>query len=65
MELLMFLAVRAIFGTHTPKVLESSSLEARKTSSTPEAPKPRRDREARKLWQEWLEDDEWRVGKPD
>jgi hypothetical protein len=61
----MFLVLRTIFGTDTPKVVEHSASEVHKSDFTPEATKPRRDRKAEKLWQEWLEDDEWRVGKPD
>lgn len=63
-ERFMFLVWKTLFGA-SPLVLRDLPRQDAKTpTQTHHDPEPPSDAIAEKLWKEWLDDDDWRVGKP-
>jgi hypothetical protein len=60
----MLVLLRNLFGTDVTPVRQAPAVKTAKPVTPAEDPEPTRDPHAEKLWREWLEDDDWRTGKP-
>lgn len=60
----MLFVLKSMFGFDASRLPKKPDQRAAAVSPQPDKPKAKRSRHEEKLLREWIEDDEWRVGKP-
>lgn len=63
-ERLMLLVWKTLFGASPLALHDHSPQNVKKHALPLRGPETPSDAAAERLWNEWLEDDDWRVGKP-